>query len=382
MKLIFWTSLFLIVYAYIGYPVLLYIVHWFVKKDKPLNVDSRYPKVSVLISAYNEEESIENKLINTLELDYPSDLLEVIAISDGSTDRTDSIIQKFAHRGVMLKHYEGRIGKTECLNRTIPTVSDEIIIFSDANALYAKGAIKSLAGCFASNDIGFVTGHTRYQGSSDSGSHASAGVYTRIESWTKKLESVVGTCVSADGAIFAIRKDLYKPLQDYDINDFVIPLKIIAQGYRGILAQDAFCYENASRSSGGEFARQVRIANRTLRAIWNHRSLINPFNRSLVSFQLISHKLLKFFVPFVLMVVFLSNVHLAFGTPDPLYIGTLLVQIFFYLVALINIPAVKLLGMAKISEICRSFVMVNWAIVHGWIQFLRGKTYTTWNPTR
>jgi len=382
MKLIYWSSLFLIFYTYIGYPLLLYVAQLFSKQKKCSRQDRELPKVTLLISAYNEEKSIGKKIVNTLELDYPPELLEIIAISDGSTDQTDHIIQTFADRGVILKRYDGRIGKTACLNRTIPLTTGAIIVFSDANAFYPKHALRALVARFASEDTGFVTGYTRYTGDGDSGSLSSVGLYTKLEVWTKKLEGALGSCISADGAIFAIRKSLYIPLQDHDINDLVIPSKILSQGYRGLLAKDAFCIENAARSSEDEFARQVRITSRTLRAIFGHRSLINPFKYPLVSLALISHKLIRFLVPFLLVFAFVSNVYLVFAQFEPLYLGTWLAQMGFYILAFIDPKHLTPYGMLRISEICRTFVMVNWAIVHGWIKYFQSETYTTWKPTR
>lgn len=382
MKIIFWSSFFLVFYTYIGYPLLLYLVQLFSKPAKCQREDRELPKVTILISAYNEEKIVGEKIINALELEYPSDLLEIIAISDGSTDHTDHIIQTFADRGVILKRHDGRIGKTECLNRTIPLTTGEIIVLSDANAFYPKHALRALLACFASEDTGFVTGYTRYTAGGDTGSLSSTGLYTKLEVWTKKLEGALGSCISADGAIFAIRKSLYIPLQDHDINDLVIPFKILSQGYRGLLAQDAFCIENADRSSGDEFARQVRITSRTLRAIFGHCSLINPFKYPLISLELISHKLIRFIVPFLLVFAFVSNVYLVFTQFELLYLVAWLSQMGFYMLATIDPKLLKPNGLLRISEICRTFVMVNWAIVRGWIKYFQSETYTTWKPTR
>ena len=382
MGLIFWCSSIFIVYAYIGYPILLFLLQPLLRKRNLQGCNVNLPKVSILISAYNEEENISQKIHNTLELTYPTDLLEIIVISDGSTDRTDSIVESFANRGIILKHYPGRIGKTACLNYTIPITTGEIIVFSDANSLYHQDSIQALVSGFEIKSVGFVTGHTRYINANGTHSFSPVGVYSKIESWTKSLEGSIGSCISADGAIFAVRKKLYKPLKEYDINDFVIPLNIIGQGYCGLLAQKAFCFENTCRSSDGDFARQVRITSRTLRAIFGHSSLLNPFKFPLASFQLISHKLFKFFVPFFLVIAFFSNLYLVFGNPHYVYAIFLLLQLFFYFVALKHSRLFSFLILARISAICRTFIIVNWAIFQGWIKFFQGETYTTWNPTR
>ena len=170
-------------------------------------------------------------------------------------------------------------------------------MFSDANSEYEKGALRALVHPFHESTVGFVTGWTRYGSARGSLLPIPSDSIRRIELITKELESRLGSCIGADGAIFAIRKELYLPLKDYDINDFVIPLSINQQGYRGVLQRDAICFEKDAGGAKGEFHRQVRITNRTIRAIMNYRQLLNPFRFGLLSFELFSHKVCKFLVP-------------------------------------------------------------------------------------
>ena len=197
-------------------------------------------------------------------LEYPRQLLEIVVISDGSTDRTNEIVQSYADRGVQLRVFEGRIGKTACLNRVVPEANGDVIVFSDANALYEKDAVRDLAANFSDPTIGFVTGSTRYAVMPGAGEAATVGLYAALEQFTKKAESRIGSCVGADGAIFAIRKHLYPPLGEADINDLVIPLTIVRRGYRGVLEPAAFCIEPTAGDARGEFRRQVRITSRSL----------------------------------------------------------------------------------------------------------------------
>src|SRR5882672_4693149 len=206
----FWVALFAILYSYVGYPAFL----WLVSRVGRLDESSRagqsghLPSVTLIISAYNEEKVIREKIENALSLDYPRELLEIVIISDGSNDHTCEIALKFANKGVVLRHYDGRIGKTACLNQALPLAAGGIIVFSDANSTYEEGALKALLCPFQDSTVGFVTGRTRY-GSSDGAAPDSLGLYSRLELITKELESRLGSCIGADGAIFAIRKELY-----------------------------------------------------------------------------------------------------------------------------------------------------------------------------
>ena len=377
----FWVSLLAISYAYVGYPAVL----WLVSRSGMLGgrsgtgQDTHLPSVTIIVSAFNEEKVIGEKIENTLSLDYPQELLEIVIASDGSSDRTCEIALEFANKGVVLRHYEGRIGKTACLNRALPLAAGGIIVFSDANSTYERGALKALLRPFQDSTVGFVTGWTRY-GSGEGAAPDSLGLYSRLELITKELESRLGSCIGADGAIFAIRKGLYLPLKDYDINDMVIPLSINQQGYRGVLQAEAICFEKDAGSPKGEFHRQVRITSRTIRAIMNYRQLLNPFRFGLLSFELFSHKVCKFLVPVFMVALFVSNLLLA--ERGGIFLTALIAQGIFYVGASAAsfVPERGLLSRAV--EAARTFVVVNAAIALAWVKYFQGETYTTWSPTK
>jgi glycosyltransferase involved in cell wall biosynthesis len=380
----FWSSLFMVFYAYGGYPIILLVISFFkgdsggLREPNPSN-DHR-PKVSLLISAYNEESVIEAKILNSLSLDYSRDLLEIIVISDGSTDKTCEIVERYADKGIVLRHYEGRIGKTECLNRSVPVAQGNIIVFSDANSQYDRSAIKEMVGHFNDEKMGFVTGWTKYLSGGKEGNADSLGMYARIELWTKALESLIDSCVGADGAIFAIRKELYNPLYPHDINDFVIPLQINRQGYRGVLEENAFCFEKSAGGGKGEFFRQVRITNRTIRAIFNNAGLLSPLKYGIFSFELFSHKICRFLVPFFLLILIITNIILiGKGT---ICLISFAVQVSFYLLALSHNRGRKIKYLSGPVSLIHTFVLVNAAVFWAWITYLRGETFTTWVPTR
>ena len=377
-KSIFWFSGFMIIYPYVGYPALLWFISLFISiknKEEPAQV---LPKVTLLISAYNEEAVIKDKIINSLALNYPEDLIEIVVVSDGSEDRTTFIVEQYVSEGVVLRHYKGRIGKTACLNKAVPLAKGDIIVFSDANSSYDKGAVNNLVRNFSDKNIGFVTGTTKYIINDNEDSIESVGIYSKLEKLTKTLESRISSCVGADGAIFAIRKNLYQPLKDYDINDFVIPLSVIKQGHRGILESNAFCNERTASDIKGEFSRQIRITNRTIRAIFNHMSLLNPFRFGFFSLELISHKVCKFLVPFFMLTLFFINIILI--TQGHLYVAAFMAQVCFYLIAVLNHRLRFLHILSRLASASYTFTTVNLAILLGWVQYLKGETYTTWSP--
>ena len=380
MVFLFWVSLFAIFYAYLGYPLVLLLFSIFKRKRTKFSKTSITPTVSLLISAYNEEKVIEEKLKNSLSLDYPKALLEILVISDGSDDKTDEIVKRYADQGIILRSYQGRIGKTACLNKAIQLTKGDIIVFSDANSYYDRNAIRELVQDFADEGIGFVTGTTEYISEDIDISHYSVGLYTKMEQITKKLENKMGSCVGADGAIFAVRKHLYQPLHPFDINDLVIPLNIIRQGYRGIFNEKAFCKEKLSRDDKEDFNRQARITNRTIRAIFNNINLLNPFEFGLFSYELFSHKLSKFSVPFFMVTLLITNLFLI--PKGPLFVLFLAGQLFFYLLAWLGFLRKNFASLSKLAFLCKTFLFINLAISIGWIKYFKRETFTTWTVAR
>jgi cellulose synthase/poly-beta-1,6-N-acetylglucosamine synthase-like glycosyltransferase len=379
-KTLFWFSAAVVVYAYIGYPVVMWLLSSLMPSRSKEDGKPFLPKVSLLISAYNEEAVIEGKILNSLSAHYPADLLEIMIISDGSDDMTNEIVRKYEKRGVLLKYFQGRRGKTACLNSAVTLAQGDIIVFSDANSMYDEDAIKNLVSNFADDRIGFVTGYTRYVEKDADQVAPSIGIYAKIEKLTKAWESKLSSCVGADGAIFAIRRHLYRPLSDVDINDFVIPLNIIKQGLKGVLEEKAYCVEKTAGNSKGEFRRQTRITNRTLRAIYNNASLLNPLRYGFFSFELFSHKISKFLTPFFLLSLACCSVVLM--NSGTTYRLISMVQAVCYLFALLGYSGKGLKILSGLDSLCYTFVAMNAAILAGWVQFVRGRTYTTWSPVK
>jgi cellulose synthase/poly-beta-1,6-N-acetylglucosamine synthase-like glycosyltransferase len=365
--------------AYAGYPMFLWVISLFIKV--PIRKSDITPAVSLVISAYNEEQVLPKKMENALALDYPRHLFEIAVISDGSTDNTNKIISNYAEQSPNLVPFIAPTnqGKTACLNEFVPRLTGDIILFSDANSFYAKNLLRNIVRPFADPEIGLVTGSTHYIASQASESQGPTGLYTRLEKLTKSLETKTGSCVGADGAVFAIRKSLFEPLRPDDINDLVIPFHVISKGYRGILEPSVFCTEESAGQTE-EFQRQIRITARTLRAIFRYRRLLNPFQYPMFSFKLFSHKLMKFLAPLFLVALLITNMILAFES-GAFYKMILILQGVFYGGAVVGLRQNQEKRYRWI-RICSVFVLVNAAYVAGWFQYLSGERYTVWRPGR
>lgn len=371
-------------YAYIVFPAFAALLTKMTRARVPGRAERRSdasPEVTVIIPAYNEERSLETKIRNVLATEYPADRLEIFVVSDASTDRTNDIARSFADRGVRLLVQERRSGKTAGLNSVMALSRGEIVVFTDANAMYSPSTIPTLVKYFEQARIGLVSGYTRYVDPGGEELANTTNVYTSLERVIKRAESRWGCCVGADGAIFAMRRSLFRPLRHDDINDLVLPLTVIEQGYECVLAADAYCTEQPGTTIGSEYRRQSRITNRTLRALWRHKGLLNPLRFGLFSFFLFSHKVARFLVPIFLIAAFAALVLLAPVHPA-------------YLVA----AAVVSLGVVAALKASRQrtpwslpvrllrtmgvFLTINAAVLEGWWTFLRGRREVVWQHER
>jgi cellulose synthase/poly-beta-1,6-N-acetylglucosamine synthase-like glycosyltransferase len=382
----FWLGVLGTLYAYVGLPVLSVLLARSRRKSTggPGPAPGT-PGVTVIIPAYNEEASIGAKLRNTLEADYPRHLLDVTVVSDGSTDRTDAIARSFETEGIQLIVQEQRTGKTAGLNRAVASARGEILVFTDANAAYSPDTIRRLTEPFGNAQVGLVTGYTRYRLTGTGDVAEVTNVYTSLERLIKRAESRWGCCAGADGAIFAMRRSLYRTLRDDDINDFVLPLQVIEQGYHGVFEEDAYCSENPGASLETEFRRQSRIANRTLRALWRHVHLLNPFRFPAFAFFLFSHKVARFLVPIFLILSGLSALLLAVvsgGLYIPAAIGFLLgAALTAHAGATLESLAGRF-GLARSVHFVHAFLRMNLALLDGWRKFVTGRREITWQPDR
>lgn len=373
-------ALFLTLYVYLGYPVLLVILDK-ILKGKPLNISPITPKVSMIISCYNEVDVIEKKINDCLAIDYPEDLIEFIFVSDGSSDGTDEIIKKYVGERVRLVRQEGRLGKTMGLNLAMKQAEGEIIVFSDANAMYKSDAIRMLTRNFYDENVGYVVGAAIYRDEKESVAGSSENAYWKYEIFIKKIESKLHSVVGGDGAIYAIRKKLYKEMKQEDINDFVNPLQIIGQGYRGIFDEEAICFEHTAGDFDKEGSRKKRIVNRSFTGLMNNSSVLNPFKSGFFALEIWSHKLLRWLVPFFLIVASVGTVVLS-------QYEVLLFQVFL-LLGIIFTWFVLLGYWLKSSNFLPSlflfpyyFYLVNYNSLLGVLQSLQGHVQVTWSTPR
>jgi cellulose synthase/poly-beta-1,6-N-acetylglucosamine synthase-like glycosyltransferase len=286
------VSLGVLFYVLAGYPLALKLLVS-IRGARPVRQQDITPPVSLVISAYNEAGVIAEKLENALAIDYPSDLLEIVVVSDGSSDGTDEIVAGFASRGVTLARQPERRGKTAGLNRTVPGLRGEVVVFSDANAMYEVDAIRKLVRNFADPEVGCVTGEARYLPGGQSSADVGERTYWSYEMQVKRLETALGSMVGGDGAIYAIRRALWRTLPEDAINDFLNPLQIVGAGWRGVYEPDAACYEETGGGTRTEYKRRVRIVSRSWRAVFQAREVLNPFRVGLFSWCIFSHKILR-----------------------------------------------------------------------------------------
>jgi cellulose synthase/poly-beta-1,6-N-acetylglucosamine synthase-like glycosyltransferase len=335
--------------------------------------------VTFLITAYNEEKNIGKKLENTLALDYPNDRLEIMVASDGSTDRTDEIVKTFAGRGVTLLRVEGRVGKTETQNQAVKKARGEIIIFSDATTEYRRDAIRKIVRNYSDPSIGAVSG--RYEYVNPTGAPVGLGtiLFWKYENFVKSRQTRIKTVTGCCGCIYSVRRDLYEPLPRDIISDLVEPLKILEKGYRIFFEPEAVAYETTEEKPEEEFSMRVRVITRGMNGLLYTKSLLNPFRYPFVSFQLISHKILRWLIPFLLIVLFVSN---AFLLEYTFYRVTFLLQIAFY----ISAPLCWIMGKygMKVNPlfIPLYFCVVNLASLRAVFNIIKGRKMTIWETVR
>jgi len=377
LKFIFWIFLFLIGYSYFLYPVIL-IVFDKVKKKKEFKRSDDLPGISIIIAAYNEEKVIGKRIENLLELDYPKDSLEIIIASDGSDDTTADIVRKYEEAGVILLDYQDRRGKVNVLNDAVDAAKNEIIAFSDANTIFEKDALKKLVRNFGDERVGCVCGLLKFVSVKGSTSGELEGAYWRYETMLKKLEGARGSLLGANGAIFALRKNLFfKCLEDTIVEDFVVPMKILEKGYKVIYEPEAIAVEDAAKHIVQEKQRRIRIGAGDFQALAMFAGMLNP-KKGFTALSFWSHKVLRWFVWFFMAAVFISNTLLL---NEPFYVYTFIAQVTFYMCAITG-QMLSWVGIPiKFFNLCYYFVSMNLALFLGFINFISGRHTVKWDRT-
>ncbi len=384
-----WLCMGLIGYTYAGYPLMLWLLAKLTRRQTGApqaaisNVTvgtAELPTVTLLIAAYNEETALAAKLTNSLQLAYPPERLQILVAADGSDDGTVAIAERYAAQGVELSYSPVRHGKMAALNRAMGQARGEIIIFSDANNLYAKEAIRALVAPFADARVGAVAG-AKVIVRGDGVLGESEGLYWKYEAFIKEQESRLGNCVGVAGEVFALRRHLFRPIPAGIINDDAyMAMDLLRRGQQIRYAPSARSYERVSLSAADEVTRRTRIVTGRYQALADARRVL-PWHRPFVLWQIISHKFLRLVVPFAMIGALLSNLLLVFGgVPGSgrMPVSVLALQILFYLAAGIG-NTVALSGkLGKLLYLPTFLVNSNWAILLGFFRFLSGNHSTQW----
>ncbi|MFQ5499449.1 MAG: glycosyltransferase family 2 protein [Candidatus Zixiibacteriota bacterium] len=372
---IFWVSLSLIFWTYAGYYLLLKLLGF--AAERTIKRAEIEPAVSLIITAHNEERRLAEKLDNTLALDYPKEKLEIIIVSDASTDRTDEIVRSYAESGVTLLVMEQRGGKHFAQGRGIAAANHDIVVCSDATTFLAPDAVRMMVRNFADPTVGCVSGEDRVK-TADVDS-AGEGAYVRYEMNLRHLESRAGSLVGVSGCFFSVRKELCSTWYDNMSSDFYVAILTCMRGYRVVAEREAIGSYEVLRDPGREFTRKVRTVVHGMEVLFHLAGILNPFRYGFYSLQMISHKLVRWLVPFCLIGVALSSVLLS--SSHPVYIVALVGQGALYLMAVLAhlLPG---LGRLSLFKIPLFFLMANMSIMVAWYRYLTGQKYVVWDSTK
>jgi cellulose synthase/poly-beta-1,6-N-acetylglucosamine synthase-like glycosyltransferase len=375
---LFYSSLLAVLYVYAGYPIFIYCLSLI--RRKAVQYGYCEPSVTILIAAYNEERWIEETVRNKLALDYPSNKREIIVISDSSTDATDEIVERFIDKGVRLIRQGLREGKTAALNAAVKEAKGEILVFADANSLYEKDALIKLMRNFADPSVGYVTGKMVYTNSDGTLVGDGCSAYMKYENLLRFYETRVHSVVGVDGGIDAIRRKLYRVMNPDQLPDFLLPLRVVEQGYRVVYEPEAILREATLNAGADEYRMRVRVSLRALWALWDLKPLLNVFKYGLFSWQLWSHKVLRYLVILFLVVLLWSCAFLSLESS--FYTAILILQAVFYSLALASILAHKLAAKINFLYIPYYFTLINVAAGHSLLKFLMGKKKVIWTPRK
>ncbi len=380
----FWVLLGLIFYTLLGYPLLVLLIGGL--KTRTGEREDIVPEVSVIIAAYNEENTIEKKLKNTLALDYPSEKMEIIVASDGSRDRTNEIVTRYSSSGIKLVQTTDRVGKTEIQNRATEQARGKVLLFTDATALLAKDAVRKIVRNFSLPGVGCVSGRlvfrTSTAGTDNPGGAAAGGMnlYCRYQEFLRRGQTRVYTMLGATGCIYAIRKNLFQPVEKGLVNDFAAPMMLVEKGYRVVYEPEALAVVERRLTIKHEFGRRSRIALQGWIALFSFRRLLNPFRHPFLAIGLISRWLLRRLLAFFLIAVFILNVFLAKGGRS--YCLLLLIQVVFYLSALAGLLLEKQKREIRLFHAPLFFCVANAASLAGIYRLIKGEKMITWSTER
>ena len=377
LEIVFWVCSALLVYVYAGYPLLVGLYARLA--GRPVHRGVYRSTVTIVVTAYNEERGIRDKLVNLAALDYPAQLVDVIVASDASSDATDSIVAAFDPARVRLLRIEGRRGKTWCQNAAVEAAAGDIVVFTDATTRIDRGALAAMLEDFADPEVGCVAGLLVYEGKGLNLTAQGGTAYWGYEIRLRAAESALGSLVGVSGCLYAVRRSAYRPIEPELISDFMIAAQIREQGLRTVLEERAVCFEETLEHTRNELAMRIRVAIRSIHALVAEHRFLNPFRYGRFAWQLWSHKVLRYASPFLWLAALLANLLLA---GRPVYLALLIVQL---AVILAGISGFALHSSGTRFALLNRFyylLLTNVASLLAGVRFLRGERVVTWKPLR
>ncbi len=374
-EILFWVFVGLFFWTYFGYPIALSIVSAVIGKD--VKKKSEEPYVTLIVTAYNEERGIRRKLENSRNIDYPDGKFEVLIVSDGSTDKTESIVSEFEDEVIELIRLPERQGKHYGQRMGIERAKGDILVFTDATTYLEEDAVRRIVEYFADPEIGCVSGNDRVR--TDDPDLPGEGFYVQYEMKLRELESRVGSLVGVSGCFFAVRKSVCADWIDNMSSDFYIPIMTKMQGLRTVLAKEAIGYYELLHDPQHEFLRKVRTVVHGLEVFFKFKRVLNIFKYRTFTIQMLSHKLSRWLVPLYMLCIFVLNLLLL--ETSVFYALTFILQCFIYGAAFISL-VFRDLQKWRLFRIPLFFVMVNLSIIVAWYDYLSGRDFVLWEPTR
>lgn len=381
MEAIFWTSVGIIVYTYIGYGVITAFLALIEAHNHGVLRSDELPETTLIVAAYNEEDIIEEKIKNTLALEYPQDKLKLVFVTDGSSDRTPDIVAKYPQ--ITLYHQNSREGKIAAINRIMKHIKTPFTIFSDANVMINPKGVCHLMKRFKEENTAAVSGEKVVMSEKEDGASSSGeGFYWKYESYLKKCDAKWNTLVGSAGELFAMRTKLYKPVaSDTLIEDFVMTMDLAAQGYHIAYAPDAIAMETGSLNIEEETKRKVRISAGGIQAVLRLKHLLNPFKYGALTFQYISHRALRWtLAPVALITALISGIFTAFNSE--VFFVLFIAQAAFYALALVGYSIRNKSTKYKITYIPYYFIYMHYCVILGWFQYFNGNQKVTWDKAK
>ena len=387
LKILFWVCLFIVFYTYIGYGILLYMIirlkRLFCGKPTVLPADDQLPTMTLMICAYNEEDVVAEKMENTLALDYPRDKFRIMWVTDGSNDRTNELLAAYPEVDIVFS--PERRGKTAALKHGLQELKTRYVAFTDANTMLNPQAMREIARLFMDPTVGCVSGEKRVAAKTVGEMAAEGeGIYWRYESTLKRWDSELYSAMGAAGELYAIDPTLVHEVPNEALlDDFMMSMLIVADGKRIAYTPDAYAQEYGSADLSEESKRKRRIAAGGLQSIWWLRSMLNPFRQPLVAFQYISHRVLRWSItPIAMVLLLLVNIALVVLGADIIFTVTLLFQALFYLMAAAGWLLSRSGRRNKLLYTAYYFVFMNLNVFRGMVYLKSHHTSGAWEKAR